>query len=117
MVSVVVAVHKLLSITETVYTPAAKFELITLVLPLGNQLYVYVEGVPPTTAKVAEPVLSLKQLTLVVPITDNVMADVWFTKIELVCAQLLASVTVTVYVMLPAKFVAEDELPPDGIHI
>ena len=63
MVTVLVSEQPLLSVTVTVYVPAARPVLSSVVTPLP-QLYVY-GAVPPVTVRSTEPVAFPKQATFI----------------------------------------------------
>jgi hypothetical protein len=88
--------HPLASVTVTPYVPAARLDKSSLVAPL-DQRYVYAV-VPPLTLRLAAPVEFPKQSTFVPDIEAASAAAGCVITTEAVVEQLLASVTVTVYV-------------------
>ena len=94
IVAEVVFVQALASVTVTVYVPAAR-PLISWVVALFDQLYVYGET-PPLTVKSMEP-FGLPQVEFTVVVL-NTTADGCVMVADVVFVQAFASVTVTVYV-------------------
>ena len=107
-------IHPTLSVTVTVYVPAASPVAVIPIPPEGDQLCVY-GAVPPAMVTEAEPLVPPKHetfdTTFVVAVGDKLL----FTATELVEVQPLLSVTVTVYD--PARrVVAVEAVPPEGAH-